>query len=240
MLIGALANLAENDGKPFESEIIRLAEREVLCCRGCRICMDKGEDRCPCRDSIAEISAKMHKADAVMLASPIYVEDVSGSMKNFIDRMAYNCYRPPFAGKLAFVLVTSGTGATTHAAKTAATALQLWGFVYTGALRLRTGKWMSEADMAKRYDKAVKTAAKKIYIGLKNGVAQRPSVRSLLVFSVQQISWRKEETQSVTREYWHERGWLDAGCTYYISHRKNALATGIARVIGRVLALFFA
>jgi multimeric flavodoxin WrbA len=238
MLAGALA-LAEKDDKPFESEIIRLAEKEVLCCRGCRICMDRGEELCPHRDSAAEICAKMREADAVILASPVYVEDVCGSMKNLIDRMAYNCYRPQFAGKLAFVLVTSGTGATPHTAKTMAAALQLWGFVYSGALRLRMGAWMNEADLAQRHGKAVKKAAKKVYTGLKSGRAQRPPIRSLLVFAVQQISWRKERAKSVTLEHWRGKGWLDAGCTYYIPHRKNALAKGAARVIGRVLALFF-
>jgi multimeric flavodoxin WrbA len=34
-----------------------------------------------------------------VFASPIYVEDVNGAMKNFIDRMAYNCHRPRFFGR---------------------------------------------------------------------------------------------------------------------------------------------
>jgi multimeric flavodoxin WrbA len=36
----------------------------------------------------------MMRAEAYVFASPVYVEDINGVMKNWIDRMAFNSHRP--------------------------------------------------------------------------------------------------------------------------------------------------
>lgn len=238
-LCAGLAALAKTGGMEVETDMISLNATELKPCRGCRACFEKGEERCPLGDAAISIAEKTRGAGAVILASPVYVEDVSGTMKTFIDRMAYNCYRPAFAGKLAFAVTTSGVGSTTHAAKTMAGALQLWGFKVSGTMRLRMGEKMSEDELTERCGKTLKAAVKKVYSGLKTGAALRPTVRSLIVFAVQQISWQKAREQSLTREYWQKKGWLEAGCTYYIPHRRNRALTAAARIIGRVVALFF-
>ncbi len=238
-LINELAALAKAEGVEIKTDIVKLGETELKLCRGCRNCFEKGEESCPCKDSGRDIAQKMREADAIILASPVYVEDVSGTMKTFIDRMAYNCYRQALAGKLAFALTTSGVGSTTHALKTMTGALHLWGFTLSGTLRLRMGEKMSESELTERYGKTLKAAAKKIYSGLKTGAAIRPSVRSLIVFKVQQISWQKTKEQSITRDYWQEQGWLDSRRTYYIPHRRSRALTAAARIIGRAVALFF-
>ncbi len=237
-LINELAALAKTGGMEIETDIIKLGETELRLCRGCRVCLEKGEELCPCKDSGQDIARKMREADAIILASPVYVEDVSGSMKNLIDRMAYNCYRQALAGKTAYVIKTSGIGSTAHAAGTMTAALSLWGFSVAGVLKLITGgDRMSEDALISRYGKAVKRAAKKMYAGIKK--APNPSVRSLIVFKVQQISWQKTKEQSITRDYWQQQGWLDSRCTYYTPHSRSRALTAGMRAVGRAVALFF-
>ncbi len=114
--------LAKADGVTLAYETVSLME-EVL--PGVPRLLRERRGLCPCRDGLAALRKKLLPADGVIAASPVYVEDVSGTMKNWIDRMAYHCYRPAFAGKLAFVVITSGVGTTGRAAQTMATAMRL-------------------------------------------------------------------------------------------------------------------
>jgi len=235
-----METLAKADGVPFAYETVNLLDCSLQFCRGCRVCFEKGEALCPCKDGLAALSAKMDTADGVLLSSPVYVEDVGGTVKNWIDRMAYHCYRPAFAGKLACVVTTSGVNATGHARRTMATALRLWGYKLCGRRNFRTGARMTEGEMLIRHAEAMDKTARRFYHELKNGSALRPSVYSLIAFTVQQYSWRhRGEVSDVALQYWKQKGWLDKGCRFYIPHRRNAVITGLARAAGLVIARFF-
>lgn len=238
VLCGELGRLAEKESRSLDGEIMKLGETELSLCRGCRACFEKGEERCPCKDLAADIARKMRQADIIIMASPVYVEDISGSMKNLIDRMAYNCYRQALAGKAAYVITTSGVGSTSHATKTMKAALGFWGLSVIGTLRLRMSDRMGEEELTSRYGKELKAAAISIYAKLER-TQPKPSLRSIIVFKVQQLSWQKEQKQSLTREYWMKRGWLDKRCTYYVPHGRSRAFVTMARAVGRVVALFF-
>jgi len=109
-------------------ETVFLGHQNILTCKGCRICFDKGERNYPLNDDLLLIKERIDSADFVILASPVYVEDVNGIMKNWIDRMAFVCHRPEFFGKSAYILSTSGVGSTKHSLMTMNTALRTWGF----------------------------------------------------------------------------------------------------------------
>jgi multimeric flavodoxin WrbA len=235
-----METLARADEKPFEYEVVNLAELGMQFCRGCRVCFEKGEALCPCQDGVAALATKMDAADGLILASPVYVEDASGAIKNWIDRMAYNCYRPAFSGKLASVITTSGVSATSHSQRTMATALRLWGYKLCGRKNFRTGARMTEGDMLIRHGEAIDKQARRLYSGLNNGSALRPSVYSLIAFTVQQYSWRRRgEISNLTQQYWQQKGWLDKGRRFYMPHRRNVIVSGLARAAGLAIARFF-
>lgn len=73
----------------------------------------------------------MKAADAIILASPVYVDDVSGITKNWIDRLAHVCHRPEFYGKYAYLLSTTGASSTRHTLRTM-NAPMYWGFTIIG------------------------------------------------------------------------------------------------------------
>jgi multimeric flavodoxin WrbA len=71
----------------IECEQIQLAGHEVHGCRACYKCSNKKNKRCSFEgDIVNECIAKMIEADAIILASPVYVTDVSSEMKALIDR----------------------------------------------------------------------------------------------------------------------------------------------------------
>ena len=93
---------------PVESEIIRLGESSLEACRGCKLCMDRGEELCPLKGDSRSLVRKMTEADGVVLATPNYAFGVSGLMKVFLDRIAYTFHRPRMFGKAFTCIVAQG------------------------------------------------------------------------------------------------------------------------------------
>ena len=109
LLQARLQSTAKDNHEPLVVDTFYLGHMNIEPCRGCRTCFDKGEEFCPIKDDMAEIKARMKAADALILAGPVYVDDVNGIMKNWIDRLAHVCHRPEFAGKSAYLVVTVGS-----------------------------------------------------------------------------------------------------------------------------------
>ncbi|MGZ7044375.1 MAG: flavodoxin family protein, partial [Methanobacterium sp.] len=108
-----------------EFEYVFLKDLDLKSCLGCGVCMDKGEEICPLNDDRAMMEEKMQNADGVIFTSPNYVFNVTGLMKNFIDRFAYVCHRPRFF-KNAMVLTTSGVGGSRFTLMSLSTAPKIW------------------------------------------------------------------------------------------------------------------
>lgn len=68
-----------------EVELITLHNKEIKFCIGCLKCQDTG--KCVISDDIAEIMSKLHDADVVCFATPIYYYEMSGLMKILLDRL---------------------------------------------------------------------------------------------------------------------------------------------------------
>ena len=71
-----------------ETETLLLRRMDVRMCRGCLACEEGGENRegkCKIKDDMNEVYPKLLAADAIVLASPGYMEMISGLLKNFLD-----------------------------------------------------------------------------------------------------------------------------------------------------------
>lgn len=67
-----------------EVELITLRDKNLKFCQGCLACVDT--HRCVIRDDAPGITEKMHDADVIVWATPIYYYEMSGQMKTMIDR----------------------------------------------------------------------------------------------------------------------------------------------------------
>lgn len=70
-----------------EVEHIFLADKEIKPCTGCLDCWLQTPGSCSYRDAMDELLPKIVASDVVGFATPLYVDNVSGIMKNFMDRM---------------------------------------------------------------------------------------------------------------------------------------------------------
>lgn len=69
-----------------EVENIFLADREINPCIGCLACWVKTPGRCIHRDAMDQLLPQVAESDVIGFATPLYVDNVSGIMKNFMDR----------------------------------------------------------------------------------------------------------------------------------------------------------
>lgn len=65
--------------------VIRLYEKNLAFCSGCRACLDTGS--CVKKDDIQEIAARMKECQVVILAAPVYWANVPAAVKNLFDRL---------------------------------------------------------------------------------------------------------------------------------------------------------
>ncbi|MCW4037611.1 MAG: flavodoxin family protein [Candidatus Bathyarchaeota archaeon] len=80
----ALKAAEEDDA---ETELLRLADRDLKPCDACLSCRKTGECRIP--DDFNSIFEKMVQADGIILASPVYFSSATPQMKALIDRAGY-------------------------------------------------------------------------------------------------------------------------------------------------------
>jgi multimeric flavodoxin WrbA len=222
-------------GETLDFETVDLGRLNLQMCRGCRICFDRGENHCPLKDDLLPVKQKMKAADAVIIASPVYVDDVSGITKNWIDRLAHVCHRPEFFGKYAYLLATSGSTSSSHTLRTL-NALMYWGFHIIGRAGFKTGALSKRDEIDARYGKKIDQIAHTVINAIQDKAA--PSFFSFMVFKIQQIGWRKMNHDSIDYRYWEGNGWLDPKRIFYTDQRTSRLKVTLARLVGSALAPF--
>lgn len=69
-----------------ESQCFFLAEKNINYCRACTHCFEVELGKCAIEDDMQEMLSSYRKSDIVIFATPLYVDNVSGMMKVFLDR----------------------------------------------------------------------------------------------------------------------------------------------------------
>ena len=80
----------------IEYEIVTLNDYKLGVCRGCRLCFEKGEERCPLKDDRDVLFEKIMASDGIVFATPNYMFQMTGIMKTFLDRFGFMAHRPRF------------------------------------------------------------------------------------------------------------------------------------------------
>lgn len=74
------------DLKNENDEVIALAEKDIKYCLGCSACTKGLEQYCAIKDDMQEIYHSMAKSEKIILVTPIYMNHITGILKNVIDR----------------------------------------------------------------------------------------------------------------------------------------------------------
>ena len=93
------------DLKDGADTLISLADKNIHYCLGCISCVNNLEEYCVINDDMREIYHEMEKADKIVIATPIYMNHISGILKNVIDRlMPYFSHDELLKGKKVYII----------------------------------------------------------------------------------------------------------------------------------------
>lgn len=227
--------LVEKDNT-IEFEYVQLSKADIRTCKGCFVCIDKGEENCPLKDDREKLEMKIKRVDAVILASPVYIYNVSWIMKNFLDRFAYRCHRPDFHGKKAMVVVSTGAVGLVFVASILSFMIGTMGFITCAKVGL-TYAPLHEKDKIKTM-KEIRKLNKQVdlfYSEITNTKTIKPSFIKLFTFKMQQKAFSKAPQSSADFKFWNDKGWLDKTENYYykvnVGKVKNSLASLISKML---------
>lgn len=95
----------------WETEAVQLSKLNFKGCQGCMTCKNQ-TDHCVQNDDMTPIYEKIQEAEVILMGSPVYLWDVTGQFKLFLDR-CFAFWNRPFTsrikpGKTAILIVPQG------------------------------------------------------------------------------------------------------------------------------------
>jgi multimeric flavodoxin WrbA len=215
-------------------EIVRLSDYQLQVCRGCRVCFEKGEERCPLRDDRDVLIEKIVASDGVVFASPNYSFQVSAITKTFLDRLGFAFHRPPFFGKTFTSIVTQGIYGGNKL-------VDYLDFVGNGmGFNTVKGSCITTIDpitakQQHKIDEVLAMQARRFHARLAEPGYPAPTLIKLMVFRMGRTKIRLElDDRSRDYRYYADKGWLDSD--YYYPARLGVLKRGAGILFDSVSA----
>lgn len=185
-------------------------------CVGCFKCIVESEDRCPHFKQSYALKNAMLDADLVVLTSPVYVFDVSGSMKNLLDHFGYQwmSHRPEkiMFDKLGLSVVTAAGAGLNPTEKTLKTNLRWWGIKHVfGFKQAVMSKSVHEIspEVLRKIDVQAKKIAKKISKAYLKPQA-KPEFLTRFYFGIMRMGKKGHpEWNAVDHAYWIKQGYFN-------------------------------
>jgi len=202
-------------------EIINLFDYDIKTCIGCEHCLIKGG--CVLNDQAFEIMEKIKLSDGIILASPVYMENVSGKLKTFVDRTCSWFHRPEIYGKPVLIISTTKGSGLKSTLKYLDRVVIQWGGFNAGKI----GRTIRTID-----DKITERECKNFisHLSMKKE-NYKPSLNALTNFQVQKVLSNK--LLGLDREYWEKKGWNTD--EYYFKCKINIFKRITAASFGKFL-----
>jgi len=156
--------LAGAAGAGAETEMIDLCDHRVTPCTACDACSLNGI--CVNDDDLPSIVERMKEADGIVFASPVYIDNVSGQMKVFFDRLADAIHYQLLAGKYGCSVASTHTSGGDEVVAYQNHVLNYLGVIAVGGLSVATGGNAETVDAAETSARAL---GKKLVEAIKNG-----------------------------------------------------------------------
>lgn len=226
-----------NSRLPVDVEYVFLRDYNIQQCRGCIRCFDDGEQHCPLKDDRDLLIQKMESADGVLFTTPNYSFHVSGTIKVFIDRLAFIFHRPRFFGKPAAAIVMQGImgGKKTHAYLHNITSK--WGFSpVRGAVLTALNPPADKAGA--RIDRQLGRLADRFARALARPALPNPTLYRLMMFRMQRTGMKNLQDDAFEDfRFFRDRGWFESD--YFYPVRLNPFQRLAGAFFDRLGALFF-
>jgi len=184
------------------SETVHLCGLRINFCRHCECC-HKRIMRCPIKDDVRPVLEKMLAADGIIIASPNYINQVTGYMKTLFDRSSHFIHCKRLAGKYVAGVVTSGSGDEGWVLNYIGYYANVCGAKFSGGVSSSARPGRENMSEAYKLGRALASDIKE----KKNYSGQAKIIENGRKHFGKIMSARKEDWVEEYR-YWLDRGWL--------------------------------
>lgn len=188
--------------RSVESEIIHLCDLRIKFCCHCEACHRKIL-ACPVKDDVHYVLKKMLDADGIILATPNYINHITGSMKTLFDRSSHFIHCKRLLGKFIAGVVSSGSGRDRDVLNYIRYYSNVCGAQYCGGVSCRV------PISQEKIQKAVRLG-QKLFSDIK-GKKKYPAQIKIIEQGKQHFRKIIQKRKSQWLEeylYWKEKGWL--------------------------------
>jgi len=224
---------SDNIGKvDLEFDYLFLKETNLEMCEGCFACIPYGEDKCPLKDSRADIEKRILASDGIILVSPVYSANVTWLMKNFMDRFAYTLHRPIFVNQKLMLLVTYGEVGLKETLKSLSTTMG--GSYLASKLAVKTPPLKYRPKYEEKIAHDVEKASKKFYRSLKSDKPLPPTFWNVLWFQAFKI-----QSEKTKHHYPADYDFYKDKEYFFYETKVNPLKTFVAKLMVRLVTRGF-
>lgn len=194
-------------------------------CMGCNRCFLDGEDRCPHHDVMERIIGSLDSADVIILASPNYVDGMTGAMKDMMDHLAFAwmSHRPreSMFSKIGIVIASSAGAGNGNVLGSMRRQMLNWMVPKVYTLGLVSHAWGID-DLSERKRRYIDRRCRSISHSVSSKIGRRCfSLRQRFMFSVfRSMQSGKMAWNPADRTWWEQHGWLD-GVRPWKGNRKD-------------------
>jgi multimeric flavodoxin WrbA len=218
----------------IDFEYVFLSDYRIEFCDSCLQCFMKGEEHCPLKDDRDKLIEKMERSDGVVFATPNYAFQVSGRMKNFIDRLAFNYHRPRYFDKAFTGIVTQGVIGGSGIVKYLHTTGESMGFHASRGCCVTTLRPLTKKQQ-KSLSEEVGKAALRFHKELMRP-APVPSFFRLMLFRLARTAIKHADKKVKDYQHYKEKGWFESEYYYPTSLGiVKGLAGGLFDFLGHQL-----
>lgn len=194
-LLISIENILRSKG--YETELITLYDYKIDFCRGCEVCVLKS--KCFVKDDADFIMKKIIECDGLVIGTPVYLNNMSGILKTFIDRTCSWFHRSEVAQKPTLLLAnTQGSGIDNTLNSIKEVMIQ-WG-VALGDSISRNGRTFNNAIEEKELAGFIKLIES-------NGKSYKPTLKEIYTYNIQRTL--ATNVFPMDKEYWQRKGWID-------------------------------
>lgn len=203
----------------IDFEYLFLKDVHLENCRGCELCLSKGEQFCPLKDDLNKIYERLIKADGVIFATPVYSLQVTALLKNLLDRMAYIFHRPRFFNKTSIAIVTQGVIGGKKVVEYLDELAEFWGYKVCPGLTLTVPWEKTLPAEEQKMEAAIKKSASNYYMLLNDPKPPIPTLKQVIIFRAVQAVHAVESGLAADHDYYQAKGWLTSN--YYYDTKIN-------------------
>ncbi|MGL5347900.1 MAG: flavodoxin family protein [Peptostreptococcaceae bacterium] len=205
----------------FSTEIISLKDYKLDFCRGCEVCVMKGG--CFVKDDADIIMNKIIECDGLVIGTPVYLNNMTGILKTFIDRTCSWFHRSPVAQKPTLLLAnTQGSGIKSTLSSIEESLVQ-WGVALCGSVS-RNGKSFATPISKNEINNFITLVNA-------NGVGYKPSFKEISTYNVQRAL--ATNVFPFDKEYWDKQDWLTS--SYYPNTKVSFIKKSYGNMLYKIL-----